>query len=163
MWSELSNYIKIPRCTCGKCECEVGAQVVKLMEEERTHQFLMGLDDEVYGTVRSQVLAQDPLPSLDRIFNMIHQEENHKRLMLGRDNRNEAAMAFVMREKASTMDKGSCRHYGRYGHEESRCYEIIGYLPSWGTRGKGKRSWRPKWTRGSWRPDSRRRRPRSWT
>ena len=72
MWSELSNYIKMPQCTCGKCECEVGAKVVKLMEEERTHQFLMGLDDEVYVTVRSQVLAQDPPPSLDRIFNMIH-------------------------------------------------------------------------------------------
>ena len=56
------------------------------MENEHTYQFLMGLEDESYATVRSQVLAMDPLPSLDRIFNMLQQEENHKSLMLGRDN-----------------------------------------------------------------------------
>jgi len=28
MWTKLSNYMKIPQLTCGKCECEVGAKVV---------------------------------------------------------------------------------------------------------------------------------------
>jgi len=32
MWSELNNYVKIPQCTCGKCECGVGSKVVKLIK-----------------------------------------------------------------------------------------------------------------------------------
>ena len=65
MWSELSNYVKIPRCTCGKCECDVDGKVVTMIEEEQTHQFLMGLRDETYAYVRSQILAVNPLPSLN--------------------------------------------------------------------------------------------------
>ena len=41
----------------------------------------MGLDDEAYSNVHSQILALDPLPSLDKIFNMVQQEENHKKVM----------------------------------------------------------------------------------
>ena len=51
MWTELNNYVKILRCTCGKCECDIGAQVVKMIEEEQAHQFLIGLDDETYANV----------------------------------------------------------------------------------------------------------------
>ena len=51
MWSELRNYIKILKCNCGKCECNVGSKVVKKVEEEQTHQFLIGLGDETYADV----------------------------------------------------------------------------------------------------------------
>jgi len=60
MWIELNNYVKIPQCTCGKCECGVGGKVVKLMEEEHTHHFIMGLEDKSYANIRSQVLAFGP-------------------------------------------------------------------------------------------------------
>jgi len=84
MWSELSNYIKIPKCTCGKYECWVGAKVVKLIEEEKTHQLLMGLDNECYATIQSQVLAMDPLPP------------------------------FAVKEKPSTVEKNTCKHCSHY-------------------------------------------------
>ena len=99
---------------------------MKLMEDEQTHHFLMGLEDETYATIRSQVLALDHLPSLDRIFNMIQQEENYKRMMLRRDNRTETTMAFALRDRPSVVEKGSCKHCGRYGHDEMTCFEIIG-------------------------------------
>jgi len=38
--------------------------------EEKAYQFLMGLSDETYGQIRSQILALDPLPQLERMFNM---------------------------------------------------------------------------------------------
>ena len=48
MQSGLENYAKIPHRTCGKCECGVRDKIVKWIEEEKTHQFLMGLSDESF-------------------------------------------------------------------------------------------------------------------
>ena len=106
----MTNYVKIPQCTCGKCECGVGAKVVKMIEEEQARQFLMGLDDEIYANVQSQVLTLDPLPSLDKIFNIIQQKENHKQLMLGRDNRPKKSMAFAVRYKSGGGERNTCKH-----------------------------------------------------
>ena len=82
MWSELESYVKVPHCTCGKCKCGVGEKIVKMTNEEKTHQFLMQLSDESFSSVCSQVLACEPLPSLDTIFTIIQQEKNHKRIMV---------------------------------------------------------------------------------
>jgi len=60
---------------------------MKTVDEEMTHQFLMGLSDESFSNVHSQVLTRDPLPSRDTIFNIIQQEENHKHTMRERDQR----------------------------------------------------------------------------
>jgi len=68
--------------------------MVKKYEQEKVHKFLMGLNDDMYSSIRSQILAVDPLPSLDRIFHMIVQEGNHKSAMLGRGDRNEIAAAL---------------------------------------------------------------------
>ena len=32
----------------------------------------------------------------------------------------------------------SCTHYGKPGHEQSNCCEIVGYPAGWGTRGRGR-------------------------
>jgi len=56
----------------------------------------MGLDDNLYFNVRSQILALGPLPSLGKMFSMVKQEENHKRVMRERDQKTEAAVAFAM-------------------------------------------------------------------
>ncbi|KAJ8432692.1 hypothetical protein Cgig2_016365 [Carnegiea gigantea] len=47
-------------------------------------------------------------------------------------------MAFTGREQGRLIEKGACKIYGRYGHEETVCYEVIGYPPGWGSRGRGK-------------------------
>ncbi|KAK4431043.1 hypothetical protein Salat_0866300 [Sesamum alatum] len=44
-------------------------------EDEQVHQFLMGLDDDTYSTVRSNILTQDPLPPLGRVYALVIQEE----------------------------------------------------------------------------------------
>ena len=65
----------------------------------------MGINDETFATTRSQILARDPLPYLDTIFNIIQQEENHKKVMIGRDHRSENMLAFAAQEQAmSTKD-----------------------------------------------------------
>jgi len=80
LWNELENYVKRPAC-----KCEATVQYVKMIESDRVHQFLMSLDDDLYSNLRSQILGLDPLPSLDKIFSMVQQEKNHKRVMKERD------------------------------------------------------------------------------
>ena len=58
----------------------------------------MGLKDESYCSIRSQILALDPLPPLERILNITKQEKNHKKVMIARDNRSEAATTFAVKE-----------------------------------------------------------------
>ena len=70
--------------------------MAKMMEDDEVHQFLMGLSDEAYSTVQSQILALDPLPSLDKIFNMIQQEENHKKMMMNQDAKHDNFGTFVV-------------------------------------------------------------------
>ncbi|RVW83463.1 hypothetical protein CK203_051726 [Vitis vinifera] len=80
MWDELNQYIKIPECTCGAAQA-----IMKSREDEKAHQFLMGLDDTTFGTVRSSILALDPLPTLGKIYAMVTQEERHRSMARGAD------------------------------------------------------------------------------
>jgi len=89
--NELDDYTKVPSCTYGAVE-----MMAKMLEQEKVHQFLMGLNDESFSTIRSQILALDPLPALDRVFNMVQQEEHHKRIMGTREPRCETAAAVAV-------------------------------------------------------------------
>ncbi|KAJ0008069.1 hypothetical protein Pint_30232 [Pistacia integerrima] len=55
LWDELNNWRK----------CNLTAELERKREEERVHQFLMGLDEEGYGTVHSNILSTEPLPNLN--------------------------------------------------------------------------------------------------
>ncbi|KAJ9557147.1 hypothetical protein OSB04_011761 [Centaurea solstitialis] len=39
------------------------------------YEFVMGLKSEYYGNLRTTILSQEPLPSLDRAFQLVVQEE----------------------------------------------------------------------------------------
>ena len=82
----------------------------------------VGLNDEVYANIRGQTLAIEPLPSLDKIFNMVHQEESHKRLMINRDDLMESVAAFAVFGKTTVSEKGPCTHCRKFGHEETGCF-----------------------------------------
>ncbi|XP_074298580.1 uncharacterized protein LOC141629490 [Silene latifolia] len=59
IWDELANYSKVKNCTCG-----AAASIIKEREEEKVHQFLVGLDSKLYGNIRSNLLMEDPITSL---------------------------------------------------------------------------------------------------
>ena len=75
LWDELNNYDSIPICTCTGCKCNITTQLEKKQEEERVHQFLMGLYEDGYETVRSNILSIEPLLNLNRVYAMIVQQE----------------------------------------------------------------------------------------
>ncbi|KAL2923984.1 hypothetical protein RDABS01_015475 [Bienertia sinuspersici] len=63
------NRLKPPRgCECGKCECNLAALFAMDREEERLHQFLIGIDDTKYAQVRTNLLSQQPPVTLDRAY-----------------------------------------------------------------------------------------------
>ena len=102
LWDELMDYDQFPLCSCSGCKCDIGSKIAKKREEERVHQFLMGLEGDLYRTVRSNLLATEPLPSLNRVYSTLVQEERVKNMARSKDNHGEL-MAFA----AQTISKPS--------------------------------------------------------
>ncbi|XP_017970463.1 PREDICTED: uncharacterized protein LOC108660708 [Theobroma cacao] len=76
IWGELQGFNLVPSCKCG---CTYGAtkRMQFMREGEKVFDFLMGLD-EVYSTVRSQILSVDLLPNLGRAYAIAAQEEKQR-------------------------------------------------------------------------------------
>ncbi|PKI39467.1 hypothetical protein CRG98_040143 [Punica granatum] len=73
LWDELEDYLEVSNCTC-----DASGQQAKEKEVEKLHQFLMGLDAEMYGSTVSQILNTEPLPTVNKDFQMVNQEEKRK-------------------------------------------------------------------------------------
>lgn len=146
-WDEQANYEKVPMCTCVGCKCNIGAQLEKRREEEKVHQFLMRLDDMLYGTVRTNMLAADPLPTLNRVYSILIQQERVNTNTHAKEERGEVIGLAVQTNSKTrgcreVKDKSmTCTHCKRSRHEAEFCFQLISY-PNWrGDRPRGE-----KWT-----------------
>jgi len=72
LWDELGTYQMLPGCTC---DCKCGKAMASMLEQERVHQFLMGLDGKKFNTVRSNILSQKSLQNLNKAYAAIVREE----------------------------------------------------------------------------------------
>ncbi|KAH9678683.1 protein kinase domain-containing protein [Citrus sinensis] len=144
LWKELSNYEQSPACLCGNCTCNLGAEWDKKRDEEKLHQFLMGLDEVVYGGVRSHILSTEPLPKLNRAYAIVIQEEQVQSMTRAKEERSEPVAFFVQAAQGShdNRDKSSvlCTHCNKTGHEASSCFQLIGYPEWWDERPKATRN-----------------------
>ena len=144
LWEELANYDQIPTCQCGRCTCNLSVQFDKKREEEKLHQFLLGLDDTMYGTIRSNILSTEPLPSVSKAYSLICQEERVRNMSKEKEGRGEP-MSFAIhantggrRPGTGTKDKPVlCSYCNRGGHDAESCFQLIGYPDWWGDRPKG--------------------------
>ena len=72
----------------------------------------MGLDDTVYDTIRSNILAPILLPNLNKVYSILIQEEWVQTMALGKEDRGEV-MAFAVRGrvdgKGKTMIWSHCK------------------------------------------------------
>ena len=117
MWEELAHFDVLAGCKCVGCTCDITDQLSKKREEEKLHQFLMGLDD-VYRTVRSNFLSTTPLPSVNRAYSLICQEERVQNISKAKELKTEA-MSFVAQTKEKNI---MCKHYNREGHDANGCF-----------------------------------------
>ncbi|KAI5402106.1 hypothetical protein KIW84_066538 [Lathyrus oleraceus] len=97
----------------------------------------MGLDNTLYGTVRSNLLAQDPLPTLNKVYATPVQEERLREITRVTEERGEA-MAFAVHSNFKHKEKGRlCSHRNQTGHDSEGCFQLIGYPEWWGDRPRG--------------------------
>ncbi len=98
----------------------------------------MGLDKK-FNTIRSQILAMEPLPPLNRKYALIVSEE--KQLIVTQQAEPETARAFFVRKEIqNNQSRGrvKCDHCNKMGHTSETCFEIIGYPKNWQPKGKPK-------------------------
>lgn len=127
LWNELANYEQLPAYKCG-----MQMELIKQNEEIKVHQFLLGLENTIFSTIRYNILQIDPILSILKVYAMITTEEQHKQVAKSTDNRGEAvAFATV---KTGIM-KLQCTHGHKIGHNVSACFQKIGYLEWWPEKG----------------------------
>lgn len=73
------NYVEIPVCTCGRCECTAALLWEKMQQKSRVTKFLMGLN-ETYESTRRHILMLKPMPDIEDVFNMVAQDERQKNI-----------------------------------------------------------------------------------
>lgn len=141
LWDELANHEPIITCKCGKCECNLGKVHENRRNNERFHQFLMGLHSDYYSQLRTNLLSQEPLPSLDRAYQQITQEERIRGITRARESPQEVVGFSIRpegraRAKSEKIDKSglTCSHCHRSGHDIVTCFQLLGYPEWWGDR-----------------------------
>ncbi|XP_074314534.1 uncharacterized protein LOC141649752 [Silene latifolia] len=148
-WDELANYSHVPQCTCG-----AAAALAKEREEEKVHQFLMGLDTQLYGHIRTNLLMEDDITSLSRAYALVLREERHRAVTSVKDEINDEAMTArtVNGEDKGRGDSSNneareaaeprCTFCKKFYHTEDTCWEKYPELFPGRGRGRGRRGGR---------------------
>jgi len=77
LWEELNSHRPMPVCTCPHpCRCESVRAAREFRMEDQVIQFLTGLNEN-FSVVKTQVLLMDPLPSINKVYSMVIQEESN--------------------------------------------------------------------------------------
>ncbi|KAK2969735.1 hypothetical protein RJ640_015879 [Escallonia rubra] len=103
VWNELQALNLVPTCACG-CTCGAAKKMQSMREEEKVFDFLMGLD-ESFGTLRSQVLSIEPLPTLGRAYAITAQEEKQKSVVADRSPLLESSAMLSLSHRDTTSGK----------------------------------------------------------
>lgn len=136
LWRSLADYQK----------AKTMEEVRKEREEDKLHQFLMGLDETEYGAVKSALLSRVPLPSLEEAYNTLTQDEESK--SLGRMNTEKLegvsfAVQTTPRPRSVQQNRGHgtvCTECGKSGHSAENCFRRIGYPDWWEERSRQKQN-----------------------
>lgn len=78
MWEELDMYKPLPACSCS-----AAAEYEKERDEEKVHQFVMGLDESRFGGVCQGIISSDSLVDLGEAYAKVIREEH--RLMSSKE------------------------------------------------------------------------------
>ncbi|XP_019259244.1 PREDICTED: uncharacterized protein LOC109237392 [Nicotiana attenuata] len=146
LWDELGTMRKNHG---NRCTCAARDGIQKDEEEDKLHQFLMGLN-EVYVGVRSNLLMMQPPPTLDSAYSTLLQDENQRQVQhipqlvpeaasfnVNANNKvfppNVNSKAFPPKQYTQKVDfdqpKGNifCKYCKKPGHLIDKCYKLHGF------------------------------------
>lgn len=146
LWEELNNYKPLITCSCCT-SCTAGQQHEKRRENTRLHQFFMGSYPDYFSQTRANILSTDPLPSLDRAYQLLIQDKRVRQAKSATEERPPEALGFVARssmgrgksdDQRERQDKSHlhCTNCKKSGHLVSGCFELIGYPDWWPNQSK---------------------------
>ncbi|KAA8515099.1 hypothetical protein F0562_018114 [Nyssa sinensis] len=93
-------------------------------DDEKVFQFLLSLNDS-FASLRTQILAMDPLPPIGKVFSILFQEEQQRLLNI----RPSKTIALAVRPGGRPKSSFKCTACGKEGHTRDRCWTIVGYPP----------------------------------
>ncbi|XP_019257833.1 PREDICTED: uncharacterized protein LOC109236058 [Nicotiana attenuata] len=142
LWDEFDALMPCPGCPCP--ESKMYAQH---FEYQRLLQFLTGLN-ESYSHSRSQIMMMSPLPSINRAYSVLVDQESERNLvnMPQVAQVSDALENLAMYSNKGTNNTGSykqkrnqvqCEYCHYKGHSKENCYKFIGYPPDFNSKKKG--------------------------
>ncbi|KAK9715040.1 hypothetical protein RND81_06G138900 [Saponaria officinalis] len=136
-WENIDSIDPFPLCSCGAivlCTCKLLKRIVDRESQSRLLQFLMGLNN-VYDSVRSNVLTMEPLPPLNKAFALLQKVERQKLISEAVDVLAEAN-AFTCTQTSDFQTVGkkprtdsdssvkTCNYCHHLGHTKDECFKL---------------------------------------
>jgi hypothetical protein len=124
LWDELHSIAPINPCICGNAK-----SIIDQQNQDRAMEFLQGVHDR-FSAVRSQILLMDPFPPIQRIYNIVRQEEKQQEINFRPLPAEESAALQASKVQYRTQGKRQrpyCEHCNKYGHTIATCYQIHGF------------------------------------
>ncbi|KAJ0046741.1 hypothetical protein Pint_03784 [Pistacia integerrima] len=137
LWDELLNLRPIPCCSCtNPCSCGALTKVKTYQNNDYVIRFLKGLGDQ-FTTVRSQIMLMEPLPSINKVFSLVVQQERQmvsgaSKVFVSKSTQEEVQNSSKQRIKKSNQsqhngDNRFCTFCGKPRHTIETCYKKHGY------------------------------------
>lgn len=136
LWEEREAMRVLPAIT--ELSPEVNAFTAALnkeREELRLFQFLNGIDED-YAGIRTQILMQNPLPSVEMACGIFLQEELERNVlgttrfsvessaMYGKT-QSQGESSVGKQGKQETQGEKNCSACGKRGHEREKCWSVV--------------------------------------
>ncbi|XP_068644988.1 uncharacterized protein [Aristolochia californica] len=138
VWDELLNYSLLSGCSCS-----VLRSLMDMQQQEYVMRFLMGLNDS-FSHIRGQILLNEPLPSINKGYSLIIQEERQREIgsvMLPAIPL--AATIVVVKlvhQNKSNTRRPICSHCSIPGHTLEKCFKLHGYPPGYRSKSRSSNS-----------------------
>ncbi|XP_035540301.1 uncharacterized protein LOC118344255 [Juglans regia] len=112
--AETGADVWIDLCYCDEFDVYEPMPLMEYHHRHKVMQFLVGLQDS-YDAIRAQILLSDQLPSFNRVFSLIQQEERRQH--------------SLERCFKANLNLPICSHCRIPGHTKDKCYRLNSYPP----------------------------------
>ncbi|XP_076881135.1 uncharacterized protein LOC143529176 [Bidens hawaiensis] len=155
LWYEMCSVFSTPMCSCNGCVCDMSKRFSDQKDKEKLYEYLLGLDNE-FSTIRTQILAMKPTPTLGEAFRLVSDDEQQRAVSMGKRTSVDSATFQTHVKKggsASTQKLHTgrnkekedvktlkevnehCTFCDKDGHKLEGFFKLVGY-PEWWPRKK---------------------------